>query len=200
MGAPMAYPMPPPMVAEPAEVQSIKSMLHVARILAIIFGILFLLVAIGTAVVAIAVGIGILVSTVWLLIGVVVAALVYTQMRSIEAKVDAHQYEAAKSQTLIWMVLGFIFGIILGIILLLAFIKFDPLINWQRTQGAVPPPGYAPQYVAPSVAAPSSMPPPPVAASPQASPAVPFCSKCGKPTTYIAQYGRYYCYADNLYV
>ena len=134
----------------------------------------------------------------------VVAIIVYMQMKSIEAKVNAYQFEAAKSQTLIWMILGFIFGILLGILLLIAYIKFDPLINWQRTQqqGGAPPPGYAPQYAAPpqQYAAPAPAAPPPPAAAPAAAPATPNCAKCGKPTTYIAQYGRYYCYADNLYV
>jgi hypothetical protein len=33
-----------------------------------------------------------------------------------------------------------------------------------------------------------------------AAPASPACANCGKPTTYIAQYGRYYCYACARYV
>ena len=52
---------------------------------------------------------------------------------------------------------------------------------------------YTAPAAAPAVAAAPA--PPPVAA-----PAAPLCARCGKPTTYIAQYGRYYCYADNLYV
>ncbi len=49
MGAPIAYQMPPPMAVEPPEVQSIKSMLHIAKILAIILGILALLGGIAYA-------------------------------------------------------------------------------------------------------------------------------------------------------
>lgn len=101
----------------------------------------------------------------------VIAIIVYMQMNSIEAKVDEHQYEAAKSQTLIWMILGFIFGIILGIVLLVAWLKFDPLITWQRNQGGAPPPGYtqyaAPIYAPPAQAAPA---PAPVAPPPPRSP------------------------------
>jgi hypothetical protein len=56
-------------------------------------------------------------------------------------------------------------------------------------------PAYAPAPMAAPVAAPAPAPAPaPVA------PAVPACPTCGKPTTYIAQYGRYYCYADAKYV
>ncbi|HUX99801.1 MAG TPA: hypothetical protein VMV49_09625 [Candidatus Deferrimicrobium sp.] len=40
--------------------------------------------------------------------------------------------------------------------------------------------------------------PAPVAATPESPP--PFCSKCGKPTTFIPQYNRYYCYPCEKYV
>jgi len=209
----MGYqPYPAPVAAEPPEAQSIKSMLHIARILAIIFGVIVLLG--GIAYVAIVayyasicssyVGVdvycggaiaGALIGAIWLVIGGVVAILVYMQMKSIEAKVNAHQYEAAKSQTLIWMIIGFIFGILLGVLLLIAYIKYDPLINWQRSQG-----GAAPAYAAPpppGVPPPMVPPPPPMA---PATPAVPNCASCGRPTSYIAQYGRYYCYSCARYV
>jgi hypothetical protein len=50
-------------------------------------------------------------------------------------------------------------------------------------------PAMAPGPASASMAAP---PPPP--------PAGPNCPKCGNPTTYIAQYGRYYCLTDKQYV
>lgn len=225
MGAPTTYQMPPMMAAEPPEAASIRTILHIVKILTVIFGILFLLVGIAWVAAAAYLSTvcstysadpycggtlaGAIIPAIWLAIGGVVAIIIYMQMSSIESKVNAHQYEAAKSQTLIWMILGFIFGIILGIILLIAWLKFDPLITWQRSQGGSPPPGYAPQYVAqaPGYVAPAPAPapmptpsPPTPSAAPPAPPAAPFCVKCGTPTTYIAQYGRYYCYADNLYV
>jgi hypothetical protein len=214
------------MAAEPPEVQSIKSMLHIAKILAIILGVLAFLGGIAYAATvaflsttcstyagdpycggAVA---GAIIGAIYIVIAGVIAIIVYMQMNSIETKVNEHQYEAAKSQTLIWMILGFIFGIILGVILLIAWLKFDPLISWQRSQGGAPPPGYAqfapPLYAPPAAApAPGYAAPPPTAptpappAPPPVAPAAPFCVRCGKPTTYIAQYGRYYCYADNLY-
>lgn len=213
MGAPMAYPMAPTMAAEPPEAQSVKSMLHIVRILAIIFGILLFLAGIAYAAFIAwafsncsAIGYGgycggtlgfALIFPIFIIIWGVIDFIIYMQMKSIEQMVNARQYEQAKSKTLIWMILGFILGgILLGVLLLIAYLKFDPLINWQRSQqqGGAPPPGYAPQYAAPPPVAP---PPPPPA--PAAAPATPLCAKCGKPTTYIAQYGRYYCYTDNLY-
>jgi small-conductance mechanosensitive channel len=211
----MAYqPYAAPAAAEPPEVQSIKSMLHIARILAIIFGVIVLLGGIAYAawiaylstICASYVGVdpycggavaAALIPAIWLVIGGVVAILVYMQMKSIEAKVNARQYEQAKSQTLIWMIIGFLFGILLGILLLIAYIKFDPLITWQRSQG-----GAAATYAAPPPpgAPPPMMAPPSPQAAPAAAPAAPNCPICGQPATYIAQYGRYYCYTDARYV
>ncbi len=217
MAAPSAYPMPPMMNAEPPEVQSIKSMLHIVRILAIIFGILLALGGIAYALIAIAAynactsvagnicaaSIGfVLVFPIIVIIWGVIDFIIWLQMKEIEALVNQHQFEKAKSKTLIWMILGFILGgILIGILLLIAYLKFDPVITWQRQQQGGAPPGYAPQYAAPPAYAappPAAAPPPPAPAA--AAPAAPLCAKCGKPTTYIAQYGRYYCYTDNLYV
>ena len=192
MGAPTAYTMAQPMTAaEPPEVASIRSLLHIARIIALIFGILLIIV--GVVLLLFIIGV------VPLIFGII-DIVIYIQMKEIAALVDQRRYDQAKSKTLVWMVLGFILGgIVIGILLLLAWLKFDPLITWQRNQmqGGAPPAGYAPAY-APPPAAPAAAPPP--AAAPAAAPAAPFCAKCGKPTTYIPQYGRYYCYTDNLYV
>jgi hypothetical protein len=212
---------------EPPEAQSIKSMLHIARILALIFGIILLIGGIAyiawilylSSVCATYVGFdpycgaavaAALIPAIYLAVAGVFIFLVWTQMKSIEAKVNARQYEAAKGQTLIWMILGFIFGIILGVLLLIAYIKFDPLINAQRAQMGGQPPqmGYPPQggqpMYAPSPPAgappPQAAPAPMAAPAPAAAPAVPFCPTCGQPGTYVPQYGRYYCYNDKQYI
>ncbi|HXW67519.1 MAG TPA: hypothetical protein VEL82_06575 [Thermoplasmata archaeon] len=206
---------------EPAEAQSIRSMLHIARLLALIFGILLLIggiayvawIAYLASICATYIGFdpycggaiaGALIPAIYLAIAGVFLFLVWTQTKQIEAKVNSHQYEAAKSQTLLWMILGFIFGIILGVILLIAYLKFDPLINQSRAMasGQMPPPGAPPAWGAPPAPAPA---PAPTAAAPPAAPppgaqAAPFCGTCGKPTTYVPQYGRYYCYDCKQYV
>jgi hypothetical protein len=203
-----------PAAMEPPEAQSIKSMLHIVRILAVIFGILLFLAGISYAAVIAwaysncsAVGLSgycngaigfALVFPILIIIWGVVDFVIYMQMKEIEALVNQRKYEQAKGKTLIWMILGFIIGgILLGILLLIAYLKYDPLINWQRGQG-----GMAPAYGAPPPpgAPPPMMAPPPPQAAPAAAPAVPNCPICGRPTTYIAQYGRYYCYTDARYV
>jgi hypothetical protein len=191
---------------EPPEVQSIKSMLHVARILAIIFGVIILLGGIAYAawiaylasVCSTYVGIdpycggavaAALIPAIWLVIGGLVAILVYMQMKSIEAKVNAHQYEQAKSQTLIWMIIGFIFGILLGIILLIAYLKFDPVITWQRNQMAGAPGYGTPAYGAPPMmGAPPAAPAPGAAMPPPAAGGAKYCNSCGTPNAVGAQF------------
>jgi hypothetical protein len=214
---------------EPPEAQSIKSMFHITRILALVFGILFFiagLVFLGldlavyyscTAIIGnFCAGLGfILVGPIFLMLLGVVNIIIFLKMKSLEAMVNARQYEQAKSGTLIWMILGFILGgLIIGILLLIAYIKFDPLINSQRAmmggqppQGGYPPQGGQPMYAQPQpgyAAPPPQMAPAPMAApSPPpaaAAPAVPFCPTCGQPGTYVQQYGRYYCYTDKAYL
>jgi hypothetical protein len=204
---------------EPPEAQSIRSMYHITRILALIFGILLLLgglAYVGLVLVAYAAcstvagnvcyGLGVVI---WFPILVVIWGIfdifLYVRMKEFETLVNNRQYELAKSRTLVWMILGFILGgIIIGILLLIAYLKFDPLISAQRNQqmggGQMPPPGAPPMYAAPPMAAPAPMAaaaPPPPAAGGQAAP---FCGTCGKPTTFIPQYGRYYCYDCKQYV
>ena len=200
---------------EPAELSSLKSVLNVARILALVFLILFLLAGIGellAVLVLISPGLGAiaLVYVAFFILAFIVAILVYMQIAGIKRMVDAGQYQAAKDRTLIWMILGFIFGIILGIVLLIAYLKFDAVINWQRQmQSGGQPPAQPPAWGAPppaappmapvAVAAPSPAAPPMPVAAPGA-PAAGICPRCGKPATWVAQYNRWYCYNDQQYI
>jgi hypothetical protein len=204
---------------EPPEAQSIKSMFHITRILALIFGIIFFLgglALVGLDVLAydtctslagnVCVGLGfLLVGPIFLIFLGVINVIIFMKMGALEALVNAKQYDQAKSATLIWMILGFIFGIIIGVLLLIAYLKFDPLINAQRAaMGGAPPPGYYTPQPQPGYAAPPPQMAPPPAPMPlpaqAAPPAAPVCPTCGQPGTYVAQYGRYYCYTDKAYL
>jgi hypothetical protein len=198
---------------EPAELSSLKSILNIARILALVFLIIFILVAIAQILVLVAlaslgfVGFAV-VGAIFPILAFVISLLIWMQISEIKRLVDAGQYDAAKSKTLIWMILGFIFGVILGIILLIAYLKFDPVINWQRQQhmGGQPPAqgGWnAPPPAQAAWSAPPAAPPPataPVAAAPPPAPTGGTCPRCGKPATWVAQYNRWYCYSCQQYV
>jgi hypothetical protein len=195
---------------EPPEAQTIRSLLHIARIIAIIFGIIWFLIGVGVlAAVALVGAFFFAVVPILFIIWGVVDVIIYLQLKEIEAMVNRRQYVEAKAKSLFWMILGFILGgIIVGILVLIAYLKFDPLINWQRSGGGMggAPPAYGmpPVAAAPAVPAAAPVQPPqaaPVAApAPPVAPAPPNCANCGQPTTYIAQYGRYYCYACSRYV
>ncbi|HUI38538.1 MAG TPA: hypothetical protein VLY85_02795, partial [Thermoplasmata archaeon] len=136
-----AYGMPPPMGMPPAELQSLKSMLGVARILTLVIAIITLLIVIGVGVALLFAPI-LVVSLGFTIVALIIDWIIWFQIGEIIQMVDRGQYDAAKNKTIIWMILGFIFGwIIVGIFLLLAYLKFDPVINWQRQmgQGAMPP-------------------------------------------------------------
>ncbi|MGI0128942.1 MAG: hypothetical protein ACREDE_06075, partial [Thermoplasmata archaeon] len=98
---------------EPPEAQSIKSMFHIARILAIIFGVIFLLAGLAyTAFVLYAVSVcsslvgygyycggaeaGLLIFPILLVIWGVIDFIIYMKMHSLEALVNSRQYERAK--------------------------------------------------------------------------------------------------------
>jgi hypothetical protein len=72
--------------------------------------------------------------------------------------------------------------------------------TWVAPVAPMAAPAYTPpQYgTAPGMAGYAPAPAP--APAPMAAPAIPVCPKCGRPATYIAQYQRYYCYTDQLYV
>jgi len=85
-------------------------------------------------------------------------------------------------------------GIFLTILGWLLRVMVFPMLA-ARKQAAPSAMAPAPPQAAP-VMAPAAAPP----MAPAPVPATPVCPKCGKPTTYIAQYGRYYCYTDAVYV
>jgi hypothetical protein len=148
-----------------------------SRIIALVTSIIGLLVVVaalvGAAESAIIVGgIAWIGAIPWIIYGAldaVVSFLIWTRIPELELLVNQGNYEGAKGQHVLWMILGLIFGfVILGIFLLLAFLNYDPLINWQRGGGvpyATPPiygtpaaTGYAP-YAGPGNPAASAPPP-----------------------------------------
>jgi hypothetical protein len=113
----------------------------------------------------------------------------------------------ARAPTLLLGVLGLFFGgLIVGILYLVAYVKVGDAENETRTWGypsGSGPYGSAPGYPGPYSGTPwmatgpaPYLPPGSVAYQPPpAAAAVPMnCPRCGRPATYIPQYGRSYCY------
>ena len=216
---------------EHPELSSLKSLLQAGRIIALvlwILGAIWVLGAIAAAAFASAFGYyGSILGIIYPVLFTIVTLLTWMRVPEIESQVAQGQYRPARDATLLWMILGWFFGVINGIILLLAFLKFDTVIATGGVAAAPPanymppvggmPPGYAapaPQlgYAQPApqapysqsapqagYAAPAPMAPPLAPMAPPAAAGTTPCPRCGRPLTWIPQYSRWYCYSDSQY-
>lgn len=103
----------------PPEAGTIKNLNRIAGIIALIFGIILLVL--GAIFLIIIIGVGLL------LIGFI-DLLLWNKLKNINRMIDDRLYIEAKEKQLVWVVIGFLFGVIIvGIILLLAYLKYDAL-------------------------------------------------------------------------
>ncbi len=145
--------------AGPPELESVRSLLSATRIVALVFGIIALAVggldllafyALESTCASLSATTGascpsfaaLALVVPLLVIGfAIVDFVVYLEVGGIQRTLAAGDYVRAKAQTLLWLIVGFAFaGIIVGILLLIAYLKFDPLIAWQRAGGGRSPP------------------------------------------------------------
>lgn len=98
------------------EKSTIKDMLTIAWVLSLIMGIILLLT-------------GLLTFGITAIFGVL-DIVVFYECREILRLTDRRQLTAAKEKTLVWMIVALIFGfIIVGIFMVIAYLKFDDLIR-----------------------------------------------------------------------
>jgi hypothetical protein len=103
-------------IFDPPEKTTIKDMLTIAWILSLIVGIILLITGL------ISLGITAIVG--------VVDIVVFYECREIIRLTNQRQLSAAKEKTLIWMIVGLIFGfIIVGFFMVIAYMKFDDLMR-----------------------------------------------------------------------
>lgn len=220
MSAPMYA--PTGMVQNP-ELASIRSLLNVSKIIALVFwilGIVWILAEIAAIAFAATYGFGAYAAwnIVYPVLFTILNLLTWLQMPNIENHVAAGQFNSAKEKTLLWGILELIGGLVVGILLLIAWSKFDAMMRWQPSLAApgtamgwtqpqpqaapYAAPAYSPAPVAPAPApqaAPAAAPvtaAPPQAAAPPTAP----CPRCGGTATWIAQYNRWYCYTCQQYL
>ena len=103
------------------EKSTIKDMLTIAWVLSLIVGIILLITGIITFGITAIFG--------------VIDIVVFYECREIIRMTEQRKLSAAKEKTLIWMIVGLIFGfIIVGLFMVIAYIKFDDLIRaYQNT-------------------------------------------------------------------
>ncbi len=191
-GMPGARPVPP-------SAGTAKTLILIALIFQIIGSVIIALIAlvVGSALASIGFGgLGAIFIVIALVI-LLVAILAY--FYSYKPVAEGH-YDAARTPTLVLGIVGlFAGGVIVGILYLVAWDKLGDAIREMQppmmTQMAYVPiavpmgtPGIV--YGAPPGTAPTA---------PPAAPAPP-CPRCHRPGTWVPQYGRYYCYNDQLYL
>ena len=100
---------------------TIRSLTRASGIISLILAVLLLLS--GLFLLPFGVGVGPLVLA-------VLNYLIYANCKEIVRLVDASRYREAKEKTLIWMIVGFLFGwVIVGVLLLIAFLKYDEVLG-----------------------------------------------------------------------
>ncbi len=103
----------------PLEAENLKGFMKTTGVISLIVGILLI----------------------WTIIAGIIDILIWSNCKKINELIDQRKYKEAKDKTLIWMVIGFIFGgLIPGILLLLAYIKYDEVIRLSQQPVAPPPP------------------------------------------------------------
>lgn len=104
----------------PSSAETIISLNKVAEVLCIIFGIFFLIAGFVTLIVFVGI---------FFLAFAFVNFFIKSKLSEINSLIKQRQYKKAKDEQLIWMIIGFLLGgIIVGIILLIGYIKYDDLI------------------------------------------------------------------------
>jgi amino acid transporter len=105
------------------EVESILSLNNIAGILALIFAILLLIIGAITLIFIIGV---------FFIIFGVVNLLIWNKLKEINSLVNQGVYQRAKEEQITWAILGLLLGgIVIGIILLISYLKYDEVIRYQ---------------------------------------------------------------------
>ncbi len=133
----------------------------------------------------------------FLVLGLIGFILLYLAYSMSYRRTRNGEYQAARTPTLIFAILSFLtVNIIAGILYIIGYVKLGDAVREQTQQAAAASGmptgiGYTPTASSP-----------PMAPSPGAAPSpatAPNCPKCGQPTTWVAQYQRYYCYSCSQY-
>ena len=103
----------------PAAAETIISLNNVAGIISLLFAIFFLVIGVLTLIVFVGL---------FILIFAFVNFLIRWKLNEINSLIKERKFNQARNEQLIWMILGFILGgVIIGLILLIAYVKYDEI-------------------------------------------------------------------------
>lgn len=127
-----------PTTAQPPADESVRVLLSVSRSLALVFaliaGLLFLLLLALTVVDAVlGRGIGYLVVAVYCLASAAVDFVIWREVPRLEQLASQRQYTALREPLLVWAILGLIFFVVVGVLLLVAWLRAEMLSTARTT-------------------------------------------------------------------
>ena len=127
-------PIPPaPAIGESSKVRSIMEILNISKILALVIGILGF--ALGAYYF---IWLNVIFGAYWVLSGVI-NLLIYLRHEEFMGLIKGRRYQELRDTMLVWMVLGILFGFIVGLLLLIAYIQIEDLLT-SRSYVAPPAP------------------------------------------------------------
>jgi len=105
---------------------TIKDLNRIAGIIALIFGVILIIVGVLTLI--------FLVGIVFLVFGII-NLIIRSNLNEINRLIDKGEYKKAKEKQLVWAIIGFLLaGVIVGVIILIGYLKYDPLLKATETQ------------------------------------------------------------------
>ena len=125
---------PPPSGGGPPPDESVRVVLAVSRTLALVFaivaGLLFLVfLAFAIFDLILGRGAGNVVLAVYCLASAAVSFVLWREIPGLERLATARQYAALRDQILVWAILGIVFFVVVGVLLLVVWIKAEMLAH-----------------------------------------------------------------------
>ena len=154
----------------------LSSARSLALLMAVIAGLVFLiLVVLSFFSLLLGLPLTEIATAVYCLIAAVVNYAAWRELPALERLAADRQFGALRDHLLVWVILGLLFFVLVGLVLLIALVRLYAA-DTPTVLPAPPPPGPG-QALAP-----------------------PACATCGNPTTWIPEYRRFYCYRCGRYL
>jgi len=131
-------PASPPTAGAPPGDASLRPLLSIARslalLLALLAGLLFLVfLAFAFLDLVLGRGPGDVVSAVYCLASAAVNYVLWREIPALERLAEARQYSELRERTIVWAVLGLIFFVIVGVLLLVVWLKAELLVSGTKS-------------------------------------------------------------------
>ncbi len=116
-----------PVIGESSKVKSMLELLNIAKILALVMGILGFLLAAGAAWPLVYGTWSSLFGAIYWIIAAIINLMAYMRMDEFVGMVKERRYSEFYDILITWMVLTLVFGVIVGVLLLIVFIEVNEL-------------------------------------------------------------------------